>query len=78
MRLVFGLMQSPYILDCTNEINFQNFKEIRHKTVEIVKKCMYYNDISLLEMLENVVTLKGKFIQLIKTGASVYASRNGI
>ena len=40
MRLVFGFMQSPYIPDCTNEINFQNFKEIRHKTVEIVKKCI--------------------------------------
>lgn len=40
---------------------------------------MYYNDVVTVgDSLENVVTLKGKSTQLIKTGASVYASRNGI
>ena len=61
-------MQSPFIRDCTNETNFQSFKEIHHKTIEILKRCMHVDDIVTVgDSLENVITLKGISIQLIKT-----------
>ena len=68
-RLVFGLTQSPFILEGTLEKHFENYRDSFEKVISIIENDMYVDDLVTGGInLEEVKEIKQKSIQLFKKG----------
>ena len=67
--MVFGLTQSPFILEGTLKKYFENYKQAYAKIIKIIENDMYVDDlVTGGESLDEVKTIKEKTIELFKKG----------
>ena len=68
-RLVFGLTQSPFILESTLKKHFENYRDSFKELIKIIENDMYVHDlITGSNNLEEVKEIKQNSIQLFKKG----------
>ena len=68
-RLVFGLTQSPFILEGTLKNHFENYQQVYAKIIEVIENDMYVDDlVTGGESLDEVKIIKEKSIELFKKG----------
>ena len=71
-RLVFGLTQSPFILEGILKKHFENYKQAYAKIIEVIENDMYVDDlVTGGESLDEVKTTKEKTIELFKKRDSI-------
>ena len=67
--MVFGLTQSPFILEGTLKKHFENCKPACSKVIEVIENDMYLDDlVTGGESLDEVKIIKEKSIELFKKG----------
>ena len=72
-RLVFGLTQSPFILEGTLKKHFENYKDSFEKLIKIIENDKYVDDlVTWGNNLEEVKEIKQNPVQLFKKGVSFY------
>ena len=70
--MVFGLTQSPFILEGTLKKHFENYNQAYAKIVEVTENDMYADDlVTGGESLDQVKIIKEKSIELFKKGVSI-------
>ena len=68
-RLVFGLTQSPFILEGTLKKHFENYRKSFKKLIKIIENDMYVDDLVIGgNSLEEVKEIKQNSVQLFKKG----------
>ena len=68
-RLVFGLNQSPFILQGTLKIHFEKYIGMFHELIERVKDDMYVDDlVTGGESTSEVDKIKGDYVKLFQRG----------
>ena len=68
-RLVFGLTQSPFILEGTLKKHLENYRDSFKELIKIIENDMYVHDlITGINNLEEVKEIKQNSIQLFKKG----------
>ena len=68
-RLVFGLTQSPFILEGTLKKHLENYRDSFKELIKIIENDMYVHDlITGSNNLEEVKEIKQNSIQLFKKG----------
>ena len=68
-RLVFGLTQSPFILEGTLKKHFENYRDSFEKLIKIIEDDMYVDDLVIGgNNLEQVKEIKQKSVQIFKRG----------
>ena len=68
-RLVFGLTQSPFILEGTLKKHFENYRESFKELIKIIENYMYVDDlVTGCNNLEEVKEIKQNSVQLFKKG----------
>ena len=68
-RLVFGLTQSPFILEGTLKKYFENYRDSFEKLIRIIENDMYVDDlVTGGNNLEEVKEIKQNSVQLFKKG----------
>ena len=72
--MVFGLTQSPFILEGTLKKHFENYKPACSKVIEVIENDMYLDDlVTGGESLDEVKIIKEKSIELFKKGGFQFA-----
>ena len=67
--MVFGLTQSPFILEGTLKKHFENYQQVYAKIIEVIESDMYVDDlVTGGESLDEVKIIKEKSIELFKKG----------
>ena len=67
--MVFGLTQSPFILEGTLKNHFENYQQVYAKIIEVIENDMYVDDlVTGGESLDEVKIIKEKSIELFKKG----------
>ena len=67
--MVFGLTQSPFILEGTLKKHFKNYNQDYAKVIEVIENGMYVDDlVTGVESLDEVKKTKEKSIELFKKG----------
>ena len=65
-RLVFGLTQSPFILQGALKTHFENYKQAYAKIIEVIENDMYVDDLVMGDKsLDEVKIIKEKSIEFI-------------
>ena len=68
-RLVFGLTQSPFILEGTLKKHFENYRDSFEKLIKIIENDMYVDDlVTGYNNAEEIQEIKQKTVQLFKKG----------
>ena len=71
-RLVFGLTQSPFILEGTLKKHFENYRKTFKKSIKIIENDMYVDD--LVTVLKKSKKLNKTQYNYSKKGVSIYIS----
>ena len=72
IRLVFGLTQSPFILEGTLKKHFENYRKTFKKLIKIIENDMYVDD--LVTVLKKSKKLNKTQYNYSKKGVSIYIS----
>ena len=72
-RLLFGLIQYPFILEGTLKKHFENYRESFKELIKIIENDMYVDDlVTGGNNIEDVKEIKENSLQLFKKGVSTY------
>ena len=67
--MVFGLIQSPFILEGTLKKHFEDHKQAYAKIIKVIENDMFVDNLVIgRESLDEVKAIKGKSIELFKKG----------